>query len=134
MPQLPPKADAAVLPDHRPNDLCPGPSPAVGLYDSQTPADLLPLRPYNARSLGPCCLAGHRRGVWAVAMFTSDGRRVISGSDDGNLRFWDATIGVPLGWLRIGERTRSLTMLPDGNAFVSASREGWVRLWPTSSK
>ena len=66
-----------------------------------------------------------------VAMFTPDGQRVITGSDDGSLRFWDVSTGVLLGSLEVGERTRSLAMLPDGDAFVSASREGWVRLWRT---
>jgi WD40 repeat protein/predicted Ser/Thr protein kinase len=41
----------------------------------------------------PTRLEGHRSYVYGVA-FTSDGRRIVSGAWDGDLRFWDAASGA----------------------------------------
>ena len=71
---------------------------------------------------------GHASKTMSVE-FTRDGRRVISGSDDGTLRFWDSTSGDLLGTLRVNERVRKIAFCSDGDSFVTASWEGWVRVW-----
>ena len=38
-------------------------------------------------------LSGHLQGVRSVA-FSPDGTRIISGSDDGFVKIWDANTGV----------------------------------------
>jgi WD40 repeat protein len=42
-------------------------------------------------------LTGHAGGVGAVA-WSPDGTRVLTGGDDGTVRVWDATHGLPVGF------------------------------------
>ncbi len=71
---------------------------------------------------------GHSDKVTTLT-FTPDGTRLITGSDDGTVRFWDLDHGRPVGTLRIGGRVRNVKMLPDGDGLLTLSRDGWLRLW-----
>jgi len=71
---------------------------------------------------------GHSHKVTTLT-FTSDGRRLITGSDDGTVRFWDLNHGKPVGTLRVGARVRNLAMSPDDNALMTFDLDGWLRLW-----
>ena len=62
-------------------------------------------------------------------IFSSDGQRLITGSDDASIRFWDASSGERLGKLQTKGRVRALAVSPDGDAFVSANTDGFVRIW-----
>ncbi len=42
----------------------------------------------------------------AACIFSSDGRRIITGGDDGSICFWDASNGAPLGNLMVGNRAK----------------------------
>ena len=37
-------------------------------------------------------MAGHKGGVWALAI-SADGERIVSGGDDAMVRIWDAASG-----------------------------------------
>ena len=74
----------------------------------------------------------HSNKVTTLA-FTSDGSRLITGSDDGTVRFWDLQHGgKAVGTLRIGARVRNLGVLPDGNTLLTLSLDGWLRQWQAS--
>ncbi|KIK50689.1 hypothetical protein GYMLUDRAFT_134386, partial [Collybiopsis luxurians FD-317 M1] len=69
-------------------------------------------------------LVGHERGINSVA-FSQNGRRIVSGSDDGTVRIWDAEIGNALGKPLKGHNhwVQSVAFSPDGRRIVSGSQD-----------
>jgi WD40 repeat protein len=76
---------------------------------------------------------GTHDSVTSVA-FSPDGTRIVSGSDDGTIRVWDAstsdTVAGPFGGFK--GHTRSVTSVafsPDGKRIVSGSVDQTIRVW-----
>lgn len=74
----------------------------------------------------------HEGGV-KVLEFLPDGRRVLSGGDDGRLRLWDVgtghdTLAFPESDRHRGQIT-SLAVLPGGRLAVTGSRDRSARVW-----
>jgi len=67
--------------------------------------------------------------------FSPDGLRIVSGSWDGTLRFWDAKTGLPIGQPLSGHSDwiRSVAFSPDGLRIVSGSDDNTLRLWDAGS-
>jgi len=77
-------------------------------------------------------LRGHREPVLA-AMFDSTGRRVLTASDDGTARIWDAATGETLRVLRGGRYETGIAVFdPRGRRVVTAGL-GFVRVWETAT-
>ena len=76
-------------------------------------------------------LAGRR--VNSVA-FSSDGMRLVSGSNDNSVCMWDATTGVELKEMK-GHTSwvYSVAFLSDGTKIVSGSKDHSVRVWDVST-
>jgi WD40 repeat protein/tRNA A-37 threonylcarbamoyl transferase component Bud32 len=84
-------------------------------------------------TLAPRLLRGHRDQVLTVA-FAPDGRRLASGSLDGELRLWDAERAEPLWAIRAHEqRIHGLAFQPGGELVATVSGDGTVRLWDAAS-
>ena len=75
-------------------------------------------------------LEGHDGAVNTVA-FSSDGRHIVSGSDDRTIQLWDAQTGVQVGNPLQGhtDSVLSVAFSPDGRHIVSGSEDRTIQLW-----
>ena len=85
--------------------------------------------------------SGHKRAICAghtdslhALVFSSDGSRILSASDDQTARLWDADTGAPLRVFR-GHRDKiwNVAFSPDGTRVVTASADDTVRQWETAT-
>jgi eukaryotic-like serine/threonine-protein kinase len=70
---------------------------------------------------------GSELGAVKSALFSSDGRMVVTASDDQTARIWDAVTGKELLVLRHKEAVQFAVMFPDGRRLATASDT--VRIW-----
>ena len=77
-------------------------------------------------------LRGHSNTIASID-FSSDGRRLASGSYDQTARIWDAENGSSLAVLR-GHRTRIVEVgfVSEGRRLLTRSEDGAMRLWETA--
>jgi WD40 repeat protein len=78
-------------------------------------------------------LEGHIGVVWSVG-FSSDGRQIVSGSEDKSVRVWDSSTGETLMVLK--DHTGgvlSVEFSSDGERIVSGSLDKSVRVWDSST-
>jgi WD40 repeat protein len=70
-----------------------------------------------------------------AATFTSDGRRIITGDSNGQLRIWD-TRGNPLTetFGTQGARIAAISISPDGTTIASSNEAGTIQLWTSEGK
>ena len=75
-------------------------------------------------------LRGHTGRVSTV-VFSPDGKRIVTGSDDKTIRIWDAATGRQIGEPLIGhtERITSVAFSYDNKRIVSGAFDGTIRIW-----
>lgn len=77
-------------------------------------------------------LRGHERPLLA-AVWSHDGQRVLSASDDRTARLWSADgTGDPIVFSGHEERINALAFSPDDKLVLTASEDGTARLWGAS--
>jgi WD40 repeat protein len=91
---------------------------------------------------GKQLLSVEASGVTSLA-FSPNGKEIVTGNGDGTIKLWDAATGKEvrsfaghsdwLGSLDSGPDVFSLAFSPEGKTFVSASRDGTLKLWDTAS-
>ncbi len=88
----------------------------------------------SPRSAVTAALNGHTGAVNSIA-FSSDGKQMISGSDDGTVRLWDTVAAREQGTLK-GHAAAVLAaaLSPDGKLAASGSADHSVRLWDVVQK
>ncbi|KIN97417.1 hypothetical protein M404DRAFT_1006058 [Pisolithus tinctorius Marx 270] len=76
-------------------------------------------------------LALEHASVVTSVVFSPDGKRIVSGSEDNTMRIWDAERGVQIGSPLEGHKNKvqSVTFSPDGKRIVSGSHDKTVRIW-----
>jgi len=98
---------------------------------------------YDPANLGssPRLLEGHTRDVLSVA-FSLDGKTVLSGSQDGTVKEWEADTGslqrtlslwddfsYEVGTSQREKEVWSISFSPDGKTLASGAYDGTLRLW-----
>jgi len=98
------------------------------------PAWTRSLRPPAIRIDSPLrLLLPHRRRV-TDADFSSDGRRIVTASEDGLARVWDAASGRLLRPLEgHTDLVRTASFSPDGRRVATTSEDGTARIWDADS-
>jgi WD40 repeat protein len=78
-------------------------------------------------------LEGHSGWVFSV-VFSRDGSKVVSGSNDSTARVWDAASGRQLKKLEgHSGSVYSVALSPDGSKVVSGPDDQTVRVWDAAS-
>ena len=86
-------------------------------------------------------LEGHSNSIYCVAIF-SDGRRIVSGSRDGNLKLWGiAPVSVDLSKPaelrgKLNGHSGSVNCVaisPDGRRIVSGSHDKTLKVWDVTT-
>ncbi len=82
---------------------------------------------YDADGAVRLTLRGHDGPVRSVAL-TPDGQTLLSGSDDGTVRFYDATAGSLLRSVSLGNPVDALAVSPDGGLLAAGQPNGQVQI------
>ncbi|HZI02995.1 MAG TPA: LpqB family beta-propeller domain-containing protein, partial [Archangium sp.] len=83
----------------------------------------------DARAQGfATVLHGHKEVINSL-LFSPDGRRLVSGSDDHTLRLWELEQGTHQVLSGHTDEVWRLAPFPDARGFVSSSKDGTLRHW-----
>jgi WD40 repeat protein len=90
----------------------------VCIWDSEKPEDPLTIR----------SLSMHLTSL----DFTTDDSRLVTGSGDGAIKFWELSTQRLLGTLQTGEQICKVRLL-DNDHLLTGSVDGWARIWSATS-
>ena len=71
-----------------------------------------------------------REFLGSTAVFSSDGRRIVTGASDGTARLWDVATGTQIrAFSSPGSSITAVTISSNGTLLASGAWDGVVRLW-----
>src|SRR5262249_25370804 len=108
--------------------------------DLSLPSDVVKTSPANAALAAAVsltnwrfALGGHDHRV-VSAVFSPDGSRIVTASDDGTARIWDAATAQEIAILRGHDyRVLSASFSPDGSRILTALRDRTARIWDAAT-
>ena len=75
----------------------------------------------------------HEKSVLG-AVISKDGQRILSWSDDGTARLWEAASGLPVGQpMKLEKSVLGAVLSGDGQRILSWSDDGTARLWSAAN-
>jgi tetratricopeptide (TPR) repeat protein len=77
-------------------------------------------------------LNGHTANVFEV-VFSPDGKRLATASDDGSLRIWNITDGVEQATFTPGAAAYHLAFSADGKSLTTTEPDGRTKVWDTAT-
>jgi WD40 repeat protein len=72
-------------------------------------------------------------GAVDTALFSPDGRSVVTASSDKTARVWDAASGKELARLRHDDAVVAASFSADGHRILTASKDKTARIWETAT-
>lgn len=75
-------------------------------------------------------LSGHTANIFEV-VFSPDGKRLASASDDGQVRIWNAASGETQVTFTPGAAAYHLAFNPDGKTITTTEADGRIKVWDT---
>lgn len=102
--------------------------------EAATPSPAPAIRPDNATQVATIrVLVGHDHSVVKL-LFSLDGKKLASASEDGKIQLWDSSTGMELlTWKINGLMKDGISFLPDGKSLMTYSGDGKVREWEIDS-
>jgi len=76
----------------------------------------------------------HDAAIWGVPVFSPDGSRLLSVSNDGTARIWRLHTGAERARLNHDQYVDAAVFTPDGARIVTASWDGTARVWDARSE
>ena len=77
-------------------------------------------------------LGGHSRGVTAVA-WSPNSHHILTGSEDGTARIWDATTGANTLTLTHTNTVTAVAWSPNSHHILTGSQDGTARIWDATT-
>jgi WD40 repeat protein len=103
----------------------------VRVWDAATGEEQVTLKGLIGTVRGP---KGGLTGTVRSAAFSPDGKRIVSGSEDGTVGVWDAATGEEKAVLQGHTKGVSgVAFSPDGQRVVSWGEDGTVRVWDAAT-
>jgi hypothetical protein len=100
----------------------------LGALRQTYPSLFIPIRDGYLQSPGPLLRTIPTDAEVSSLAVLADGRRALSGSEDGTLRLWDLESGVELRRFEM-PHSHWVAILADGRRALSGSEDGMLRLW-----
>jgi WD40 repeat protein len=88
------------------------------------------LRSSLEQALGSTILISHTAPVVSM-MFSPDGKRILTASDDGAARLWDTNDGLLVTLVEQIDGLESIVFSPDGRHMLTVSADHTARIWDT---